>query len=190
MRYSETHKEAVHERIVRAAAGALRRRGIAGIGIPALMKEAGLTHGGFYAHFENRDALVAEAIRAAASDTIEGTLAEGKTLGESLREYLSMGHVDNPDLGCVVAALAPEAPRQSKPVQRALAEAARGLLRRVQRKLEPTARTPNDPSEAALRLTDNNRASAADMLGLSRQSLYIKLKRYGISEFGGGDDDR
>jgi len=44
--------------------------------------------------------------------------------------------------------------------------------------------------EAALRLTDNNRASAADMLGLSRQSLYIKLKRYGISEFGGGDDDR
>jgi len=42
--------------------------------------------------------------------------------------------------------------------------------------------------EAALRLTDNNRASAADMLGLSRQSLYIKLKRYGISEFGGDDE--
>lgn len=153
MRYSEAHKEAVHTRIVRAAAGALRRHGIAGIGIPALMKEVGLTHGGFYAHFENRDALVAEAIREATADTANGPLAADKTLAEALRLYLSMDHVEQPEMGCVIAALAPEGPRQAKPVQRALAEAARSLLRLVHKKVTPAARAASEPSEDALRLT-------------------------------------
>lgn len=158
MRYPEAHKEAVHERIVRSAAGALRRRGIKGIGIPALMKEAGLTHGGFYTHFKNRDALVAEAIRSAASDTAKGPLADGKTLAESLRLYLSMGHVEHPEQGCVVAALAAESARQSKPVRRAFAEAARLLLRHIDAKLHPADRAGADPSEDALRV-------AATMVG-------------------------
>jgi AcrR family transcriptional regulator len=153
MRYSETHKEAVHERIVRAAAGALRRRGITGIGIPALMKQVGLTHGGFYTHFKNRDALVAEAIRLAASDTSKGALADGKTLAESLSVYLSMEHVAHPEQGCVVATLAVESTRQSKPVRRALAEVARGLLRLVDAKLHPVDRAGAGPSQGALRVT-------------------------------------
>ncbi len=66
----------MHERIVRAAAEELRRNGIAGIGIPALMKRAGLTHGAFHAHFPNRNALVAEAIRAASAARAEGPLAD------------------------------------------------------------------------------------------------------------------
>jgi TetR/AcrR family transcriptional repressor of nem operon len=161
MRYPEAHKEAVHERIVRAAAGALRRSGISGIGIPALMKEAGLTtHGGFYAHFKNRDALVAEAIRSAASDTANGVLADGKSLAESLRLYLSMGHVEDPEVGCVVATLAAESTRQSKPVRRAFAEATRLLIRLVDAKLHPDERAQAgaDPSEDALRV-------AATMVG-------------------------
>jgi TetR/AcrR family transcriptional repressor of nem operon len=153
MRYSEAHKEAVHERIVRAAAGALRRRGITGIGIPALMKEAGLTHGGFYAHFENRDALVAEAIRSAGSDTSNDALAEGKTLAESLDLYLSTAHVAHPERGCVVATLAAESARQSKPVRRAFAEVTRRLFRCVEAKLHPARRAGADPSEDALRVT-------------------------------------
>lgn len=153
MRYPEPHKELMHERIVRAASGALRRRGITGIGIPALMKEVGLTHGGFYAHFKNRDALVVEAIHSAASDTWNGVLADGKTLAESLRLYLSLGHVQHPEKGCVVAALAAESGRQSKPVRRAFAEVARGLLRLVDAKLHPTDRASADPSETALRVT-------------------------------------
>ena len=156
MRYPEAHKEAVHERIVRAAAGALRRHGISGIGIPALMKEAGLTtHGGFYAHFKNRDALVAEAIRSAAADTAKGVLADGKTLAESLRLYLSMGHVEELEKGCVVATLAAESKRQSKPVRRTFAEVTRLLIRLVDAKLHPDdrARAGADPSEDALRVT-------------------------------------
>jgi TetR/AcrR family transcriptional regulator, transcriptional repressor for nem operon len=153
MRYTEAHKEAVHDRIVRAAAGALRRCGIAGIGIPALMKEAGLTHGGFYSHFKNRDALVAQAIRLAASETSQGALGDGKTLAESLRLYLSMGHVNHPEQGCVVATLAAESVRQSKPVRRACAEVVRQLLRRIDAKLQPQERTGAEPGEDALRVT-------------------------------------
>lgn len=76
MRCPDGHKEAVREQIVRVTAEALRRHGLSGVSIPALMKSAGLTHGGFYAHFATRDELVAEAIRAAASDTSRGTFAE------------------------------------------------------------------------------------------------------------------
>ena len=64
MRYPEGHKEPVRARIVQAAAFALRAKGLDGVSIPALMKNVGLTHGTFYAHFENRDALVAKAVRA------------------------------------------------------------------------------------------------------------------------------
>jgi TetR/AcrR family transcriptional regulator, transcriptional repressor for nem operon len=158
MRYAEGHKEAVHERIVRAAATALRRHGISGIGIPALMKEAGLTHGGFYSHFENRDALVAEAIRSAAADTATGALSEDKSLAEALRLYLSTGHAEHPELGCVVATLAAESPHQTAPVRRAVADAARELVRLVDRKLHPKRRRNASPSEDGLRL-------AATMIG-------------------------
>lgn len=54
-------KEASHERIVQAAARAIRRSGYDGTGVAGIMKEAGLTHGAFYAHFESRDAMLAEA---------------------------------------------------------------------------------------------------------------------------------
>jgi AcrR family transcriptional regulator len=151
MRYPEGHKEAVHEAIVRAAARALREKGISGIGIPALMKAAGLTHGGFYTHFRDRDALVAEAIRSAASDTAEGAFGDEKSLTETLALYLSPGHVEHPEQGCVVAALAAESPRQSKPVRRAFAEVVRGLIALVDAKLRGKAQRA--PSDAALRLT-------------------------------------
>lgn len=158
MRYAGGHKEAVHERIVRAAAKALRRHGISGIGIPALMKEAGLTHGGFYAHFENRDALVAEAIRSAAADTAQGALGPESTLAESLDRYLSMGHVQHPEQGCVVAALAAESPRQGPPVRGAVSEVLRGLVRGIDAKLRPRGRAGSPASEDALRI-------AATMVG-------------------------
>ncbi len=152
MRYTEAHNEAVHERIVHAAAKALRRRGIMGIGIPDLMKQVGLTHGSFYSHFKNRDALVVEAIRAAASETSKGILAEGITLAQALRNYLSLAHVEQPEQGCVVAALAPESARQSKPIRQALAEAARALIRLVDGKLYPN-RASTEPREEALRVS-------------------------------------
>src|ERR1700704_4264700 len=61
MRYSKEHKRETHARIVRKASVRLRERGAHGIGVADLMKDAGLTHGGFYAHFDSREALVIEA---------------------------------------------------------------------------------------------------------------------------------
>ncbi len=157
MRYPESHKAEVRERIVRAAATALRRDGLSGVSIPALMKRAGLTHGGFYGYFRDRDALVAEAVMSAASDTSNGAFADALPLAETLRRYLSEGHVAHPEEGCVVAALGSEGAHQPAPVRRAFAEVARGLLGLVEKKLHPE-RPARALSEDALRL-------AATMVG-------------------------
>src|SRR5215475_11637245 len=68
-RTPNSHKEATHARIVAVAARALRRNGYAGVGVADVMKEAGLTHGGFYAHFDSRDALLVEALERASTES-------------------------------------------------------------------------------------------------------------------------
>jgi TetR/AcrR family transcriptional repressor of nem operon len=157
MRYPEGHKEAVRARILAAAAAALRERGLSGVSIPELMKNVGLTHGGFYAHFENREELVAEAIRAAAQQTAEGAFGEARSLSETLALYLSSGHVAHPADGCVVAALGTDGVRQPARVRSAFAQVARGMLRLVEKKLHP-----GSPSRT---LTDEGLRLAATMVG-------------------------
>src|SRR5215468_3108234 len=76
-RTPNSHKEATHERIVDVAARAIRRNGYAGVGVADVMKEAGLTHGGFYAHFDSRDALLVEALERA-----------GREVNESVAQFL------------------------------------------------------------------------------------------------------
>jgi TetR/AcrR family transcriptional regulator, transcriptional repressor for nem operon len=158
MRYPEGHKEAVRATIVKNAARALRRAGLTGVSIPALMKQAGLTHGGFYAHFKSRDELVAAAVLSAADETGEALFSkDAGDLATTLRAYLSKEHVAHPERGCVLAALGTEGRQQSAPVRRAFAHAARGFLRLVGQKLE--AACPDaELSDEALRL-------AAQMIG-------------------------
>lgn len=152
MRYPPEHKAEVRARIVEAASRALRRDGLEGVGISTLMGQVGLTHGGFYAHFKDRDELVAEAVRTAARWTGRAVFEEAATLDEALAAYTSRAHVDGPEGGCVVAALGAEAPRQRPPVRAAFAFAARGLLALVQQKLSPDAPT-EELSDQALELT-------------------------------------
>lgn len=150
MRYPEEHKEAVRARIVEAASRALRRGGLDGVSIPQLMKRAGLTHGGFYAHFADRDELVVEAVRHAALETAASVFEAAPTVEAALGAYVSPQHVGHPDHGCVVAALGADAPRQRAPVRRAFAWAAKGLLQLVQDKLDPGLK---ELSDEALELT-------------------------------------
>lgn len=157
MRYSPEHKAEVRARIVQAASRVLRRDGLDGVGIPALMGLVGLTHGGFYAHFKDRDELVAEAVRHAARQTGMGVFEQAATLDEALEAYTSHDHVTRPEGGCVVAALGAEAPRQSPPVRSAFAFAARGLLALVQRRLAP--------DNAAEALSDEALALTSRMVG-------------------------
>ncbi|MFO0550901.1 MAG: TetR/AcrR family transcriptional regulator [Polyangiaceae bacterium] len=130
-RYPDGHKDATRARIVDEAASAYREHGLAGIGIQALMRRLGLTHGGFYVHFQSRDDLVAAAIGRAAEDVSErlrGSTTGADAVGQYIDRYLSEQHRDHPGHGCPVAALGAEAPRQSGPVQAALERAARGFM--------------------------------------------------------------
>jgi TetR/AcrR family transcriptional repressor of nem operon len=146
MRYPDGHKQAVRERIVQAASAALRQHGLSGVSIPALMKQAGLTHGAFYAHFADRDELVAEAVRRAADGTADKVFAAGLPLRGTLERYLSPAHLGHPEDGCVIAALGTDGPRQPAGVRRSFADVARGFLGLVDRKLHPKggARQPSD----------------------------------------------
>ncbi len=145
MRYPDGHKDAVRARIVEAASRALRRDGIDAVSIPKLMKLAGLTHGGFYVHFKDRDDLVAAAVAHSAS---ESAFSEDSSAEEAFGKYLSREHVSHPEFGCVVASLGFEGTRQRGRVRRAFADAARGLLRRVEKKLHPKGREGTISDEA------------------------------------------
>lgn len=137
-------KQLTHDRIVETAARAIRRAGFNGVGVADIMKEAGLTHGGFYAHFASRNALLAEALERAGQDSaaaiakkasnrqIQGSASAFRALVEG---YLSDRHLRSPESGCPVAALVSEMPRQSAEVRQAAAQRVRGLVAAVQRTL-------------------------------------------------------
>ena len=117
-------KEATHERIVSVAARAIRRQGYHGTGVADIMKEAGLTHGAFYAHFESREAMLAEAAAQAcaesaalAADVAAGEPAQ-QALTSMIHAYLSEQHVEAVETGCPLAALGSETVRQTPEVRR------------------------------------------------------------------------
>ncbi|MDP9899441.1 AcrR family transcriptional regulator [Variovorax ginsengisoli] len=119
-------KEATHERIVRVAARAIRRSGYEGTGVADIMKEAGLTHGGFYAHFASRDAMLAEAVHRACSESsdvaanVAAEVAPEQALASMLGVYLSREHLEHVDTGCPLAALGSETSRQGPEVRRVI----------------------------------------------------------------------
>ena len=147
MTSTPTKKQLTHDRIVQTAAQAMRRGGFAGVGVADVMKQAGLTHGGFYAHFPSRDALLCEALEQAGRESAdriarhaEARAAKGGSAFRAFIEnYLSEAHLAALDGGCPVAALAADMPRQSSAVSRAGAERVRSLIAAVQRRL-PTGR--------------------------------------------------
>jgi AcrR family transcriptional regulator len=124
-RPAPTRKEATHDRIVETAARAIRRSGYGGTGVAEIMKEAGLTHGGFYAHFDSREDMLAEAADRAGLDgmavlaRVAAEAPPAQALEAMLRAYLSKEHVEGVETGCAVAALGSETPRQAPKVRRA-----------------------------------------------------------------------
>lgn len=110
MARSQKEKQETHERIVQIAARRLREDGLQGVGVADLMKEAGLTVGGFYKHFGSRDDLVAEAMQAAFEGSTQAMAKGGKsfaelTAGEFAEIYLSESHCAGPGEGCAFAML-------------------------------------------------------------------------------------
>ena len=116
---SQADKAASHQRIVNVASRRIRRDGIDSVGVVELMNEAGLTHGGFYRHFDSRDQLVAEAIDAALAQGSQRTYAAAELGGAQavaaiIDGYLSQAHRDKPQTGCAVAAVATDIARSNR----------------------------------------------------------------------------
>ena len=141
-------KEASHERIVRAAARAIRRSGYDGTGVADIMKEAGLTHGAFYAHFESREAMLAEAADRAGAESnafaasVIAAAPPAQALKALIQAYLSREHLEDIETGCPVSALGSEMPRQAPEVRRA-------ATRRIKEMIDLVARQSPDWGQPA-----------------------------------------
>src|SRR5947207_14135586 len=136
---SGSRKDETRERILRAAARAIRKHGYEGVGVANVMKEVGLTHGGFYAHFDSRDALLAAAADQAGAESIEylaratAAAKPGQELMALVDTYLSDGHVAAPEQGCAIAAAGTEVPRQQKDVRRAASRRIKDIIGLIER---------------------------------------------------------
>jgi TetR/AcrR family transcriptional repressor of nem operon len=154
MPWAEKHKAETRERILDAAAAAFRADGVDGIAVGDVMSRAGLTHGGFYAHFASKEELVAEALRHASRQTTRKFDRTAATAGaDALRavidSYLDAAHVAHPERGCVVAALGAEAARGPRAVKVSLGQSIRARLDRLRRLLPASLPTRARDRKAA-----------------------------------------
>jgi len=123
MRYPVEQKTETHERIIGAAARSFREHGSEGQGVARLMKDIGLTHGGFYRHFESKEDLFVDAIARGFQEAADRMVAvaakapHGKQLRAIIEHYLSLEHLEDPGGGCVLSTLAAEIARQQPAVR-------------------------------------------------------------------------
>ncbi|MCW6005163.1 TetR/AcrR family transcriptional regulator [Micromonospora sp. CPCC 205371] len=149
MRYGRERKQVTRRRIIEAAGRRFKADGIDGSGIAALMADAGLTNGAFYAHFDSKDDLVAAVVADQLREQREGLSAAalGRAGAEQmLRQYLSIGHRDDPARGCPSAALLDEIARTADPTRRAYTEGVLAVIDDVAARV-----APNDPRSARAR---------------------------------------
>ena len=162
MRYDADHKARTRERVLEAAVKAIRTEGPDRLGVAGVMQGAGLTHGGFYAHFESRDDLLLAAI--AQMFEAGGGVFQRRTQGlpprEALRTYvrfyLSRAHRDARDSGCPLPVLAGDLPRMAEPARSRYAQGVARLTGLIQGLLEALGR----PDAAALAAS-----ALAEMIG-------------------------
>ncbi|MDZ4866035.1 MAG: TetR/AcrR family transcriptional regulator [Alphaproteobacteria bacterium] len=137
MRYGEGHSEKTKNRVVKIAAAQMRKRGPDNVGVADVMSRAGLTHGGFYAHFESKDDLIAAAIgrmfeesRARFREWTEGKDQPG-ALRAYINAYVSKAHRDKPESGCAIAALSSDIGRQGSKARAAYDAGIMGLANSI-----------------------------------------------------------
>ena len=176
MRYEKGHKDVTRKRIVDVASKRFRKEGVEAVGLAGLMADAGLTHGGFYAHFKSKEDLVREAVSDAfgqSNAAFERVVRDHGDGGENrsgdggedgfaviVRKYLRPEHRDHPELGCAAAALVAEIARHPEPTR----EAFTGHLNRLVDLVE--AQLPASPS-------DRRRKCATAVVALMMGSLQL-----------------
>jgi TetR/AcrR family transcriptional repressor of nem operon len=192
MSNAPSRKELTHDRIVEVAARALRRGGFEGVGVADVMKEAGLTHGGFYAHFESRNALLVEATERAGRDSgavLAERMAQRQAEGASpfnalVSAYLGEQQLANAEFGCPVAALASEIPRQADKVGDAARHRVVALINAVQRVLPQGTDPAQAPAVAAALVGSVQLARALG--GKPGRALLATARQNLITQYEGG----
>jgi TetR/AcrR family transcriptional repressor of nem operon len=193
MRYDPEHKQRTRERLLKETAKAIRREGPHQVGVAAVMAKAGLTHGGFYAHFKSRDEMIAEGV---AEMFREGRARLALSIAdrppaEALRDYvdfyLSPAHRDARTSGCPLPFLSADAPRLPAPVRARFAEGVQALEASLAAQLAALGRA--DPEAEAgsllaemvgaltLARAEPDKARADEMLRRSRERI---LQRFAL----------
>lgn len=137
MRYSDTHKGETHAKLVRLAGRVLREKGPEKLGVAELMQAAGLTHGGFYAHFKSKDALLTEALEGVFQEStrkfhhVTDGLPPREALVRYIDFYVSPAHRDNLSRECPIVALNSDLPRQSRKFRATFDAGIQLLVRRL-----------------------------------------------------------
>lgn len=168
MRYPKDHKARTRRKIVETAARAFREQGLDGVGVADLMARAGLTHGGFYAHFDSKDALIEAACRHGIGATIETldfrarNAPPGDGLRTLVRAYLSRAHRDDRAGGCIMPSLAGEIARHGPATRGAVTDQLRRLGEVIARHL------PDGDAEARQRRALAIASSLVGAIALAR----------------------
>jgi TetR/AcrR family transcriptional regulator, transcriptional repressor for nem operon len=146
VRYRTERKQVTRQRIIKTAGRRLKRDGIDGSGVATLMKDAGLTNGAFYAHFESKEDLVATAVADQLREQRERLTAvtpDHAGIEQIVRTYLSPEHRDNPEDGCPSAALLDEITRCADPTKQAYTDGVLAFIDDIAALL-----APHDPRSA------------------------------------------
>ncbi len=184
-------KEASHERIVGAAARAIRRSGYDGTGVADIMREAGLTHGAFYAHFASREAMLAEAADSAgaqanaAAAQILAAVPPAQALRALAESYLSKAHLEAIETGCPISALGSEMSRQSAPVRRVATNRIKEMIDMVAKQLPDAGQSSAQEQAMAMVASMVGTlilARAVDDAALSDAMCEASLKRMGLPQ--------
>ena len=175
MRYPPGHKEETRRRILAAASALFRRRGVRATGLPDVMKEAGLTVGGFYRHFDSKAALFRESVAGSLRRTLAflrhspGHHRGREWLRAAAGRYLSREHLVNVDHGCPLPALTPEIARADPEVREVYGEALREIIDELE------GRMPLDTSLAPRELAWSFMALNVGGLMLARGAEHPEL---------------
>jgi len=202
MRYADSHKEETHRKVLKAAARALREKGPDRLAVAEVMKAAGLTHGGFYAHFKSKDDFLAEAVGETFAqagrrwDRILDGLEPREALATYVDLYLSQQHRENIATGCPVVALNSDLPRQSRTFRKAFDLGVKGLTARIERRLtnagirDAEALAPSVLAELVGALVLSRAVSepvhSDEILETARRNLKIRLGVDGVESLAKG----
>ena len=187
MRYSDTHGQETRRKVVRAAAVAACAHGSDGVRVAGVMAQVGLTHGGFYAHFANKEALLAAAVEEAFGASahrfarLTAGLSGSQALSLFVDAYVSLEHRARPERGCPIASLASDLPRQAESIRQAYEAGVRRLIARIEgwlpdaQKIHAASMLAEMMGAVALSRALSSEADAETLLANSRASLKARM---------------